>query len=250
MNYPLHGTIIFGARRESFVVVAADQGAAPRESDSPAPVSLLIQRKIVLHRDLPVAAAMGGLATISIGSFPTLAGEMLISDILQEVFDEFVPRSNHVLDDLIELIVLRLLPLTRSQGPFLTAKGYNPDCHVAVVLASYISGCGDLTCIRMDQEAYLRKYPDTLLIPTRLQENFRDIYCSASPEVNDKLMGKNLKSAGELIDHARTTVREGIERERSLYGGQNRECGGDVDVAIVDADGRKFVPCPSFSRSH
>jgi hypothetical protein len=231
---PLTGTIVIAVRREEFVLIASDSFSTRNHGRQD--YHRAIVNKIELHPKLPMAVATAGLGDLPIMRGDDIQGQIEVRKVVQNLFLT-CRYERHLKKDHIEREVRRLFhPQVRAahnlenERPELRGRG-----HLDVVVATYAERRTELIRLRLDKGV-------TILI------NDGQLACSGvteeyyQPRVRDpNLYGDQLSSPPEVAGQLRRSVQAGIDFETSRKVENERECGGPINLAIVDSKGARFL---------
>jgi hypothetical protein len=222
-----HGTIIFAARRRRFVLLAADQlyhGSG----------GSFLEPKIVLHPDLPAAVGCAGLHALPIG------GRRVV-DQVREVLKRFATPRALTMEALRARLEKRLAGHARAAhlregDPSLKGKT-RCELHLAIVLGG-VAHLGQLSMTdRVDFTAHDHQVvsgpPD--LVQRLMMEH--------EPHGREYL-GENLEDPDQLAACMLEVMAEGIGIDGEIRGEDARECGGPVDLVVVDRYGARPYGSP------
>jgi hypothetical protein len=220
-------TILIAAERESFCVMAADRmwqvydaaGIDFRET----------RQKIVLHPTLPLAMCSGGF-----GSLPP--GGKLLPTLLEEIMATITRPSELTVGGILRRAEDRLRPLVQEALADPSRLRHHDQLTVIVALVrGRRAEIGRLNIAeRVSRSVDLQ---GTISTPPTLEE----FYTTGRNANWDVLFGAPIRDPSRLASHLRVAIENGVEAERALNAGVNRETGGGVDVALVDASGARFV---------
>jgi hypothetical protein len=209
-------TIILYTKRDSFVVLAADQAASRRLPDGTHRVEDYYT-KLVCHAYLPLACGVAGEACLpfnGIDARPTAHVEAVLKTI-----------TTHDLD--IHYIGERL------RDRFVSAIGAM-DAQVGVYIALVIGGQPQVGLQEIGKRTALTMNPLACTPEeVRLLYEGKGLWAFLNDET--------ITDRDEVVRRARQLVDEGIRHEASLHSGENQLCGGKPDVALVVAGWAKLV---------
>jgi hypothetical protein len=222
-------TIAMLACRPPYALVAADRlyrGMIFEQGRDPVPLSGF-HTKVWIHPSLPIAVATAGIAVL--GAEPTAA-------VIERVLSEPITGSpskviGYRLRDVLQPLVIQELDM----------GGYAdmPPEHavVAVYIAVSEGGKAGGAILKVGRTSTMQGALNAVGPPKSAEA----AYASRS---ESSLFAYHLSDPKQLADHMRRVIREGIaESERVL--GSEAEAGGEVDVALVDPNGARFLAAAS-----
>lgn len=219
-------TIVAAAQRPTFVAIAADQlwhgvsGGAQVEGH---------HCKIILHETLPLAVATAGFAFL--GSSNTQTQDLVRSVIasLSTVDPDVVAR----------LLESSFRDLVQDQRIAAIAAGADPAmAKLDLFVGTFSDQKSRIERLRFHADKMDRVSSTEFLSAV---DSIRPFYSSGKYASDSMLFGDSETSERRLGEHLRRLLRDGIGAEAALHGGRNRQVGGNVDVAIVNADGARFL---------
>jgi hypothetical protein len=213
------GTIVLALRRPAFAVIAADRRFTVDDGSHGE------HPKVVMHATLPFACATGGIA-----HFAGLATTEHIQNILDgfhgnggvPTFSEVAMRFSHHFAPL-------LAPFLQSPPPGVDLVRIRLEVAMARVeagvaeIADYV--LTDQPNVSLGSQGFIRP-------PAGLATFYTPPAWTAA-----QLRGSPTATAPELALHARNVLEAGIAADAEAHNGQNAECGGGVDVVVVNGTG-------------
>jgi hypothetical protein len=222
------GTIVFAVRRPSFAVLAADQqwhgfDAAGQPLTGTHP-------KVVLHPTLPLAFATAGFAFLPAGGVP-------VTRYLVEVVEDITEPGQLHPPELAQRLAGRLHPLViqARRAPFRPEDEMKRKLDVLIALVR--EGQAELGRLRLDENARWEVRGEFLSAP----DSLKTLYTTGRYAIDAHLYGDAISEPLALAQHLAGVIGEGIEAEAVQYGGRNRECGGGIDVILIDPTGARAV---------
>jgi hypothetical protein len=235
------GTIIIGTTKDGYAVLAADRMASTWENGTSVPAGF--HRKISLHDRLPIAIATAGLVYVFKHGIST--------------HPKFVRTKT-----CIRFILNRLTSLDASTLPFIKAQygklmrpgilkareesSQNPatheKCNVVVAIALFYEDAPQLHAIGLDfitGNIITEDHCAFILNPPSINDLYKKTEHDKSTYKH--FLGEHETDPDRLSRHIHDSIARGIRVEAENHGGQNLECGGTIDVAMVDARGARFV---------
>jgi hypothetical protein len=214
-------TILVATKRSSFAILGSERMESwpdkpSREGDC----------KIVWHKNPSIPLACG--VTTGNSCWVSARGQRgrLITEFLEELAGE-VRHSN-------ELELSRIADRVKAK---LQPGHAEMQRDAAIAIALFRDGKADIGYqhigVRQDLEDGCNE-PLLPLAPSELKS-----YCTAARV--ELLHDQSNTSANEVVELVRRFVFEGIEYERNTVPADKRQCGGKVDVVLVDAGGAKKV---------
>ena len=232
---PMHGTIVVGKRLKGSVVIAADQRWCG--TDENGQFKWGSGCKIVFHskRRIPLMFATSGMRDLYRGESADLSSSLRPRDILRQSFNEINGFDNLKEKNILKIIESSLFYLVRNTRHLLLP--IEPDCtnlFLDVIVAFVRRGKADLLTVRMnDGIKPTVNRPSTLHSPYSLEDFYNNVL------FKDSLFSKGIHNHDYKVvaTHLHDAVMRGIAEEARINGGENRQCGGPVDVAVVDSNG-------------
>ena len=239
------GTIIMGVPREHFVILGADRlwtNALPG-ADAPPAERQGREVKIAVHRSLPLAVAVAGIASLG----PE-------HDTVEHIRRLITPldTSNLNFDALVESLRVDLMEhLQAIREPAKRALIKNPSdaaarirvkaARLTLLIAYVASGRATLGSLQLDDRWSAQRvaaprgavaWPDAL-----------NAFYTRGPYVGARaLFGTSIQDPVPLAAHVRHVIEAGIQEDARLYRSPNRHVAGPVDVVVIDAKGARCVP--------
>jgi hypothetical protein len=239
------GTIIMGVPREHFVVLGADRlwtNALPRADAAPAERQGRVV-KIAVHRSLPLAVAVSGIASLG----PE-------HDTVEHVRRLIAPldASNISFDALVETLRVDLMEHLRAirepakraliKNPSETAARIRLEAARLTLLVAYVaSGRATLGSLQLDDRWSAQRVAaprGAMAWPDALNAFYtRGPYAGARA-----LFGTSIQDPVDLAAHVRHVIEAGIQEDARLYRSPDRHVAGPVDVVVIDAKSARCVP--------
>jgi hypothetical protein len=213
------GTIVLALRRPTFAVIAADRRFTVDDGSHGE------HTKLVMHASLPFACATGGIAHFA--GLPT-------TEHIQAILDGFlgvggVPTFNEVAMRFSQHFAPLLAPLLQSPPP-----GVDPaHLRVEVAMARVQAGVAEIADYVLTDHPSLSVGGQGFIKPPAGLATFY----TPPAWTTAQLRGSPTATAPELALHARNVLEAGIAADATAHNGQNAECGGGVDVLVVDGTG-------------
>jgi hypothetical protein len=229
MHGQLIGTVVFGIRKDGFVVLGVDSLSSAYVGGVLTPVEPA--RKVVLHPSLPLALATAGFARLPLNS-----GGRPLGEYLTEIVNGVTDPSQLTIQALFDRLMLRLCPLVLQARQLPNLSMPAPLQKLDVFIALVRDGQAELAQVRMAGEITRQEKPAVLTPP----ECLNTFYSSGAYQNDAFLFGEAINNADELAAHVEQVLEQGIDHEAALNGGQNRAVSRPVQVAIVEARGARL----------
>ena len=219
-------TILIGTRRDASVVIATDRrwhGSGPSGAFTTGTTT-----KLVVHPGLPLALASGGFLRLPVG------GEAVrVTALLDAILAEITGPDQLAMEPIFRLLVARLHPavLAALANPSLAAVP--EERQVTTVLVGMVTrGRAQLGRVLLSRDV-AGDIDELGLISAPLA--LRERFTSGAYADEDALYAGRIACPERIAAHFRETIAGAVAEEARLNGGQNREVGGGIDVAIVRA---------------
>jgi hypothetical protein len=231
---PLAGSIVIAIRRYEFVLIASDSFSTrnPGQND----YRRSIVNKIEIHPKLPVAVATAGLADLPIVNGASFEGQVGVREVVGNLFSACRYERHLKRENIEKEIRRRFLPQVQavhnleSERPDLAGRG-----HLDIIVATYAERKTELTRFRLEDRVKILK-DDGQLVCSGLAEEYY------LPRVrNPNLYGDQFTSLPDIAAQVCRSVQEGIDFEAAHKAENERECGGPINLAIVDSNGARLL---------
>jgi hypothetical protein len=226
------GTIIAAIKRTDCVCLAADQLFSSNAGT--AEYKTGVNCKIISHDRLPLAIASGGLRELpkNDNSSETIETRHILTKcFLNARYERHFSREYFV-----RQTTLHLLPLVKMARKRLLGDLAQPhkNC-VNICIAYYFNGKPQLEGFRVEDSVITVERDGRLECPGRLQPQFGHLASDGS------FYGEHLDDNLAAAAHLRKGIEHIIQWEASHFPANRLECGGVVDVMMVDKSGARFV---------
>jgi hypothetical protein len=232
------GTFLVGFRRTNYVVIAADRLAVAQVPGGDPVVKFF--NKIVIHPELPLAISVAGLGTFDDGS-PAESDGIPAQELIRQAFD-LIKKPEHLdFNSISRCVGHSVLPFVQKQRNLNKQQGKSSLDSTTLMVATCREGFTALFSLRLGETTQVESPVKGIrmrLLPTKASKTY---FAEMQRSRKDFLLGEEARSREKLAAHARALIQIGIDCAREAHGGENRECGGEVDVAIIDRDGARFA---------
>jgi hypothetical protein len=224
------GTILFAARRTRFVVLAADRLYHGRGRPP------ILEPKIVLHPTLPAAVACAGLRRLP------LQGPLVVGQV-RDVLAHFRSRGGLTMEALRARLAKGLAGHARAAyraeaDPALRGK---TRCELFLALATGREA--QLGRLAMQEDVlFADDEPEALSAPAHLVLRLEAEHGRGAGR--DAYLGAGLEGIDRVAARALAIAEEAVRIDGEIMGEDARECGGPIDLVVVDRTGARPYGSP------
>jgi hypothetical protein len=241
MNAMASGTIIVGVTRDNYAILATDRLWSTHGNDEPFRSGS--HRKISLHKRLPIAIATAGITTVY------RHRESPRNNLIRvRTYIETILRRISIIDSntipLIKSEYERLiLPgLTRARAENWHIPNRIAKTNIFVIVVSLYDNTPQIHAIGLDAatgNVTTEPHPAFIMSPSSLNDLYKQHY--KENHTYGYFLGEHIHDQLRLSSHIYNSIATGIHEEAKKYAGQNRECGGGIDIALIDAHGARLI---------
>lgn len=223
------GTVIFGAKRENFAILAADRLYHRPGTNEPTSED----QKIVAHEKLPIAVAVAGFKRlpINVGS--------LVRDHVKSALNSIDAGDEFTLRSVKNLLTLKISELVKEANAIEIQK-YRDDeigrrtAKCTFFIALMENGKARLGSISMDHTTEESEFPLSILGPNAISELQK-----RHSHDETRYLGLDLEDAPSLAARMIAVIEDAIQIDHAIADRkkQTRTIGGPIDCFIVSNDG-------------
>jgi hypothetical protein len=237
MRDQLAGSIVIAVRRDEFVLIASDSFSTRNHGRHDYHRSIV--NKIELHPKLPMAVATAGLADLPILKGSNPEGQVNVREVVRDLlatcrYDRHLKKEN--IEKEIRRLFLRPVQAIQNlenERPELIGRG-----HLDIIVATYADRKTELTRFRLEERMTILKYDGQLACSGVTEEYYQ------RRARNADLYGEQFTRLPEIAAQLCRSVQSGIDFEAARTADNERECGGPINLAIVDSGSARFLDAP------
>jgi hypothetical protein len=218
-------TILLATKRDSFAILASE-----RLESGPNKPSQGLDSKLVCHPTLPLAFGVGVMkGNLWWVPAPARRGRP-ITAFLEEVADEIASPDGLVFSAIANRVKAKLQP------------GYDEmQRDVVIAIALFRDGKAEVGFQQVGSRArlFMGNRPPFLRGSTSLLSSF--YLPKYGPPRHELVHNSSMTDATEVVETVRKFVADGIRYEQATVPAERRQCGGKVDVMLIDEGGARLV---------